>query len=409
MKAIIIAVGDELISGATLDTNSACLAAELARRGIAAKAHWTIGDDEDAIADAIARAASSAELVIVSGGLGPTADDLTRQGLARAAGAELVLNEKCLARIEDFFRVRGRQMQPSNRIQAMIPAGAEPLENATGTAPGMAVKVGGARVFVLPGVPNEMKTMFETQVAPRLPQLGHVILSRAIHTFGLGESEISSKIADLMRRDANPLAGTTVAAGLVTVRITSSAESDKDAQGLAEAVAREIKKRLGRQVVGEGDATMASVVGGLLRNRKEHLATAESCTGGLVGQLITSVPGSSDYYLGGVVAYANQVKQDSLGVGKELIAARGAVSEQVAAAMAEGCRERFRSDWALSVTGIAGPDGGTDEKPVGLVYIGLAGPSGTRVHKHIFPGDRETIRLRTALAALNYLRLAMLG
>jgi len=251
--------------------------------------------------------------------------------------------------------------------------------------------------------------MFETQVAPRLPRLGHVILSRAIHTFGLGESEISSKIADLMRRDANPLAGTTVAAGLVTVRITSSAESDKDAQGLAEAVAREIKKRLGRQVVGEGDATMASVVGGLLRNRKEHLATAESCTGGLVGQLITSVPGSSDYYLGGVVAYANQVKQDSLGVGKELIAARGAVSEQVAAAMAEGCRERFRSDWALSVTGIAGPDGGTDEKPVGLVYIGLAGPSGTRVHKHIFPGDRETIRLRTALAALNYLRLAMLG
>jgi len=409
MRAIIIAVGDELLSGAAIDTNSAYLSEQLAARGIAAVAHWTVGDDEQAVADAVARAAGSAEIVVVTGGLGPTADDLTRQGLARASGAELVLDEKSLAQIENFFRIRGRQMQPINRIQAMIPAGAEALQNTSGTAPGIASRLGNARVFVLPGVPHEMKTMFEAQVAPQLPQLTGVIVSRAIHTFGLGESDVAAKIADLMVRDANPLIGVTVEAGLVTVRMASRAESSQAARRQADAVAGEIKKRLGQVVIGEDDATLAWAVGELLRRRGQRLATSESCTGGLVGQLITSVPGSSDYYVGGVVAYADEVKHDSLGVDRQLIAARGAVSEEVAAAMARGCRVKFRSDWAIGVTGIAGPRGGTDEKPVGLVYVAIAGPAGVQVYRQIFPGTREVVRMRTALAAINYLRLALLG
>ncbi|MHC4981983.1 MAG: competence/damage-inducible protein A [Planctomycetota bacterium] len=407
MKAIIIAVGDELISGVTVDTNSAYLAEQLAKRGIATEAHWTIGDDEEAIAEAIKRAASCAGLVVMTGGLGPTKDDLTRQGLAKAVDAQLTLDEASLARIEDFFRIRGRHMQPSNRIQAMIPAGAEALANSRGTAPGIAAGLGNTRIFVLPGVPHEMKAMFERRLLPRLPEQEAVISTRTVQTFGLGESDIASQIADLMDRKNNVSVGITVSAGLVSLRVTARARSARAGRRRLESVVRQIKDRLGKLVVAEDEATMASVVGELLRKRGEHLATAESCTGGLVGQLISSVPGSSDYYLGGVVAYANEVKRDSLGVDEKLLAAYGAVSEQVAAAMAEGCRERFASDWAVSVTGIAGPSGGTAEKPVGLVYVGVSGTGDTEVHEHILPGDRQTVRLRTALAALNYLRLAL--
>jgi nicotinamide-nucleotide amidase len=409
MRAIIIAVGDELISGASLDTNSQYLARQLAGQGIVTESHWVVGDDETAVADAVTRAGAAADVVIVTGGLGPTADDLTRQALAKALGSELVLDDRCLATIENFFYSRARKMQPSNRIQAMIPAGAEPMENATGTAPGIAARIGSARVFVLPGVPHEMKTMFEAQVVHRLPRREQFIAGRTIHTFGAGESEVASVIADLMRRDANPSVGTTVDAGLVSVRIGSRAKTSQDAQRQVEDTSMEIKRRLGKLVIGENDATMASVVGGLLRARKERLATAESCTGGLIGQLVTSVPGSSDYYLGGIVGYANQAKVDLLGVDEELIADHGAVSEKAAAAMAEGCRARFRSDWAVSTTGIAGPGGGTESKPAGLVYVGLSGPPGSEVYRYVFPGDRATVRLRTALAALNHLRLSLLG
>jgi nicotinamide-nucleotide amidase len=407
MKAIIISVGDELISGQTIDTNSAHLARRLAGLGIVTSAQWTVGDDRLAIASAIATAAKAADLVIVTGGLGPTADDLTRQALADAMETELVLDAKCLAEIEDFFRRRARTMVPANRIQAMVPAGAEPLSNKVGTAPGIAARLEGKPVFALPGVPHEMECMFEAAVAPRLGRDAGVVLYHTVHAFGGGESDIASAVADLMERGRNPTVGTTVASGMVTLRIISRARTPREAQEGIGNTARDIRSRLGAMVVGEGEETMASVVGDLLRRTGQTLAVAESCTGGMIGEMITTVAGSSDYFLGGMVAYSDGVKTRLLSVPREALDAHGAVSEEVAVAMAQGCKGSLKSDWAIGVTGIAGPSGGSEEKPVGLVYIALAGPSGTESHRHVFPGNRATIRLRASLTALNCLRLAL--
>ena len=409
MNAIIISVGDELTSGQTIETNSAHLARRLAGVGIVTSAKWTVGDDGEAIASAIAAAAKAADLVIVTGGLGPTADDLTRQGLADAMGTELILDAGRLAEIEDFFRRRGRTMAPANRLQAMVPAGAELLSNKLGTAPGIAARVGGRPVFALPGVPHEMEWMFDAVVAPRLGRNAGVVLYHALHAFGQGESDIASLIADLMDRSRNPSVGTTVASGLVTLRITSRGRSGQEARKGIETTVREIRSRLGTMVVGEGEQTVASVVGELLRRDGQTLAVAESCTGGMIAEMITAVPGSSDYFLGGVVAYADRVKTQLLSAPRELLDSHGAVSEEAAIAMATGCKALLNSDWAIGVTGIAGPSGGSEEKPVGLVCIALAGPSGTASHRHVFPGDRSTIRLRASLAGLNHLRLALLG
>ena len=409
MNAIIVAVGDELITGQTIDTNSAFLARQLAELGIETCGHRTVRDDRAAIAKAIRESAAGAGLVLITGGLGPTDDDLTRHGLADAMGAELVLDETCLEKIKEFFRVRGRTMIPANSIQAMIPAGAEPIANRLGTAPGIAAVVEGAKVFVMPGVPAEMKCMFAERIAPRLGRGAQAVVHRLVHAFGTGESDIGAKIADLMARGANPLIGTTVGAGMVTVRIAARGKGEADAQALAAETAAEIRRRLGRLVVGEDDATLGSAVGDLLRRRGQTLATAESCTGGLVGKLLTDPAGASDFYLGGLVAYANRVKQQALCVPAETLDAFGAVSEQAAAAMAVGCREALASDWAVSVTGIAGPRGGSQDKPVGLVYIGLADSGAHRTCRHVFPGTREIIRRRAAMAALNHLRLALLG
>lgn len=407
MKAVLLAIGNELTSGQTVDTNSAHLARRLVALGIRTLRHATVGDDRPAIAAAITEAAREADLVLVSGGLGPTADDLTRDGLADAMGSELVLDEVSLRHLEAFFERRGRTMVPTNRVQAMFPAGARPIENVCGTAPGIAARLGDADVYVMPGVPHEMEAMFDGQIAPLLPHQGAAIAERVVRAFGAGESDMAARLRDLMARDANPTVGTTVAAGLISVRISARAADADQAARLADAAADEVARRLGEWVIGRGDATMASAVGERLRRAGQTLATAESCTGGLVGRMITDVPGASDYFLGGVVSYANEVKQSALGVPADLLAEHGAVSEPVARAMAEGCRRTIGADWAVALTGIAGPTGGTDEKPVGLVYIALAGPSGTTVHRHVFPYARQIVRRRAAAAALNHLRLAL--
>lgn len=408
MKAIIISVGNELAGGQTVDTNSAHLASRLGESGIETARHVTVGDDQAEVAQAIREAAAECELVLVTGGLGPTADDLTRQALADAMGStELVEDPESLAAMEAFFRRRGRVMVEANRIQAMFPAGSMPIANVCGTAAGIAAKVGGASVYVMPGVPAEMRRMYAEQIAPRLPAGQAALVRRVLHTFGTGESDVGSRIADLMARDANPLIGTTVSSGLVSVRVTARAASTSEAQALAQRALADVRARLGEWVVGEGDHAMAAAVGELLARRGEMLATAESCTGGLMGKMLTDVAGSSEYYLGGVVSYANAVKRDLLGVGEDVLAAHGAVSEPVARQMARGCRERFGADWGISATGIAGPGGASDEKPVGLVYIGVSGPQVDEVHRHILPGDRETVRLRAATAALNHVRLAL--
>ena len=412
MKAVIIAVGDELISGRTVDTNSAYLADRLARLGIETLEHATVGDDVDAIAAAIARAAGLARVVIITGGLGPTADDLTRWGLAKVMSAELRLDEACLAEIERFFQKRGRTMVPANEVQAMLPVGSEALANRTGTAPGIAAEVDGVKIYVTPGVPHEMRSMFDHVIAPRLTGGGRVILHHVVHTFGIGESDISQLIGDLMAdRSGETTVGTTVKAGMVSVRITVRAASAAGAQSDLAAMVAELRGRLASLVVGEGEGedAMAQAVGRLLGRAGQTLATAESCTGGQVGAMITAVSGASAYYLGGIVSYANAVKSAHLDVDPALLAAEGAVSAPVARAMADGCRLRLSSTWALALTGIAGPTGGSDEKPVGTVYIALAGPCGTEVHRHVLPGDRRVIRRRASLAALNALRIALLA
>ncbi len=398
-----------MISGQTVDTNTAYLAQRLSQLGIETIQHQTIPDDSHTIAHTIRIVATTCDLIIITGGLGPTPDDQTRQGLADALESELVLDKQCLHRIEELFARRAPQMVPVNRIQAMIPAGCDPIENPIGTAPGITAKLDTTRIFVLPGVPHEMREMFERFVAPALSgQSGRSILQHTIHTFGTGESNVASRISDLMSTTGATRVGTTVGAGMVSVRITSSGEDTLQAQRELDELVAEIRKRLGELVVGENQETMSAVVGELLRDRGHTLATAESCTGGLIGKLITAVPGSSDYYLGGIVAYNNRIKVDFLGVDSDVLERCGAASEEVVRAMGSGCRERFESDWVIAVTGIAGPAGASKTKPIGLVYTALTGPSGTTVQRHLFGGSREIVRMRSALAGLNSLRLALI-
>ncbi len=406
MRAVILAIGNELVTGQTVDTNSAWLSRRCAELGIEIVEHRTVRDDRPPIAAALRAAASVAEAVLVTGGLGPTADDLSRQGLADAlGGAELVLDERSLAIIADFFRRRHRDMIPANRIQAMIPAGAKAIDNPIGTAPGLSAEIDGTRVFIMPGVPREMELMFNEHIAPLLHAGNGVILHETLHCFGTGESDIGARIEDLMDRSADPLVGTTAAAGIIGVRITAKGATRDDAQAKIDRIAAEVRHRLGTLVFGQGTDTLGSVVGALLRERKQTLATVESCTGGRIGAMITDVPGSSEYYPGGVIAYANEVKTSRVGVPEELLASHGAVSAPVAAALAEGARREFAADWGVGVTGIAGPGGGTPDKPVGLVYIAVSGPDGTEVQEGRYPGTRDQVRERSAMAALNLLRL----
>lgn len=408
MNAVVLSIGDELVSGQTVDTNSAYLSRELAARGIGTLYHCTIGDDRARITQAIWAAVRQAELVVITGGLGPTEDDLTRHALADVMGADLRLDERCLASLDAFFRRLGRTMAQANRVQAMIPVGAEALPNEVGTAWGIAADVDGSQIYIVPGVPYEMRWIFENVISPRLPVLEGAIRHHILHTFGMGESDVGEKIADLMQRGAEPTVGTTVAAGMVSIRVLARGRDAADADAKSQIIMTEIRRRLGGIVVGEDQATMPHVVGEMLRQRGQKLAVAESCTGGMIGEMITAVPGSSNYFVGGIIAYENRLKLEWLGVDEALLVQHGAVSEQVAAAMAQGCLERFGSDWALSVTGIAGPGGGTQEKPVGLVYLGIAGKNMPAIaHRLSLPGTREIVRLRSSLAAMNLLRLEL--
>ena len=410
MRAILISTGDELTCGRTIDTNSAWLAEKLLAMGIPTVSHHTVGDDAAEIASVIRAAAGRSEIVLVTGGLGPTPDDLTRQGLADVLGAELVLDEKCLAKIEVFFRRRGRRMVWANRKQAMIPKGASPIDNEIGTAPGIMARAGESLVICMPGPPAEMHAMFESSVIAILPPSQLAVAVKVVRIFGLGESDLSEAIGDLLAdREGDVIVGTTASGGMISLTITATADSETAAVALAARTSDELTARLGPVVIGTGPETLGSVVANLLLSRKQTLSLAESCTGGLLGEMITSLSGASGYFLGSAVCYANTAKRDILGVPREMLDDCGAVSEPVAREMARGARDRFDSDWALSLTGIAGPAGGSPDKPVGLVFIGLAGPNTNRVFRHVFASSREQIRQRAAVTALNHLRVALLG
>lgn len=409
--AWIIAVGTELTLGQTVDTNTAWLATQLAGLGIRTQRHITVPDELEPIRDVLLAAADATELVLVTGGLGPTDDDLTRPALAAAADVPLEEHADCVAALRAYFATRGRPMHERNLVQTLVPRGGRPLLNTCGTAPGLFYVLHGTPIYILPGVPFEMKTMFARDVLPELraATAGRAVHFRRLHTIGVPESELGARIADLMQRGRNPEVGTTADLGIIGVRINATAETEAVALTLADATEAEVRPRLGSAVFGRDADTLAAVVGRLLEARGATVATAESCTGGVLGALFTDTPGSSRYYVGGVVTYANEAKTALAGVPPELLAAHGAVSGPVAEAMARGAAQRLDATYALSITGIAGPDGGTADKPVGLVYIGLATPTGVTSAEWHFGTDapRHAIRMRAAHTALNTLRLAL--
>jgi len=412
MEAVILSIGDELILGRTIDTNAAWLSRQLARDGVRVLRHVTVPDETAAIADALRHACRQAQLVVMTGGLGPTPDDLTRQALAEAMGVPLECRDDYVPCIRAFFEQRGRSMPEANVSQAYFPAGSEPIDNPCGTAPGIRAVCGHAIVFALPGVPREMQEMYRQHIAPFVVQTagGAALLETTLHCYGAGESDIAGRLAELMSRDRPVRVGTSAQHGIITVRVWAAAASSAEARLALDDTVAEIRRRLGTLIYGTEDETIPVVVGRLLQERNKTLATAESCTGGLIAKMITDVPGSSGYFLQGVVAYANEAKTILLDVPPKQIAAHGAVSEPVAHAMAVGCRHRSNADLALSVTGIAGPSGGSADKPVGLVYIGLADRFGVEVTEHRFGAflDRQEIRRRAALTALNRLRLRLI-
>lgn len=417
----ILAVGDELTLGQSLDTNSRFLADRLMALGIRTIEHATVPDDEPAIADAITRLASRTDLVIVSGGLGPTADDLTRQALAKAAGDEIVEDREALDAIRRWATRLGRSLTDAHRLQARRPASAACLPNSHGTAPGLHARLGErpVDVFCLPGPPRELRPMLETHVVPLLrPPTDLVVRTRFLRTFGLGESDVASRLGDLLARDQSPLVGLTASSGIVTCRIRWEAPGSPDeADARIESVAATIRQALGPTVFGEGDTDLPEAVLGLLRARSQTLAVAESCTGGLLGAMLTTVPGASTAFTGGWITYTNDLKTRQLGVPPSLFVENGlgAVSSETARAMAVGALERAGSDHALAITGIAGPDGGSEAKPVGTVWVAqvsrppdAATAPPVEVRRFVFPYEREAVRLWSAHSALGMLRLRLI-
>ncbi len=416
MRAAIIAIGDELTLGESLDTNSAWLAARLRERSVDVREHRTVGDVAQQIGFTIAELAQSCDVIILTGGLGPTADDLTRTGLGHAVtpGQALVQDADALRHLEALYRTRHKTMATTNLVQTYRPETTTMIANPNGTAMGLADSLGGCRVFALPGPPREMQPMFDLAVVPHLPAANddNAAMTRFVHAYGLAESEASQKLGDLLARNRSPQLGITVSRTILTVRIR--------AQGSRETISTQIEddtdsvqRALWPYVFGGGDDTLASTVGDLLGQRGATVATAESCTGGMLGAMLVDVAGSSNYYAGGWVTYSDAMKSRCLGVSEKLLAEHGAVSKQVASAMAVGAVQQSGAAYGISITGIAGPGGGSDAKPVGLVYIGLAETSPgsmpiVEVRRFQFVGDRLMIRQRSAFAALQMARFRLL-
>jgi nicotinamide-nucleotide amidase len=411
MKSEIISIGSELASGQNLDTNSQWLSRRLAELGVPVGWHTTVADDLDDNTDVFRIAAARAELIMITGGLGPTQDDLTREALARAAGVDLVLHQESLERIEQMFVSRGRSMPERNRAQAFFPAGAEPILNERGTAPGIWMRIGKCIVVAMPGVPSELYAMFEKSVKSRLVKAGlggAVFVERKINCFGAGESAVEQKILDLTRRGNVPEVGITVSDATISLRVVARAATREQANAQILPVEKVIRERLGNLVVGVDGEDLQDAVMGLLKEKRLSLATAESVTAGQVAERLGRVPGASECFRGGVVAYDNRVKMALLGVSQQLLDNRGAVSAQVVEAMAVGCRKLLQTDIAISTVGLAGPAGATVDKPIGLVYAGIAWDGGVKSQTFSWTGTRLEIQSRAAKMALNLARLYLL-
>ena len=406
LSAEIIAVGSELLTPERTDTNSLWLTEKLMEIGVEVKLKTIVGDDEARLEEAIRDAIKRTDIVITTGGLGPTEDDVTRQVSARAAGRELVYHDELETELRERFRRWGREMPEINKRQAFVIDGADVLPNPNGSAVGMMLRNNHKFLVVLPGPPREMKPMFEDFVFDALRSVaGEVhVARRLLRVSGMGESAVDELIAPIYTSYPSVQTSVLFSRAEIEVHLAATTTTEAAADQVLDEIVSKMTQVLGPALFATNGETMEEVVGNLLSDRSETLAVAESCTGGLIGMRLTEVPGSSRYFLEGAVTYSNEAKTRTLGVPAETINEYGAVSSETAEAMADGIRRRADSDYGVSVTGVAGPDGGSEDKPVGTVFVGYADRSRTKSIKFVFPGDRHLIRWRSSQAALDYLR-----
>jgi competence/damage-inducible protein CinA-like protein len=409
VKVEVLTIGTELLLGYTLDTNAAELGRALAAAGVEVVRHTSVADRPEAIRAAVAEAVERTGFVVTTGGLGPTRDDMTKTVVAELLGKRLVLDPALLAGLEARFRRLGRPMPAVNRAQAEVPEGATVLANPRGTAPGLWVEdTAGRTVVLLPGVPREMRGLLAEELLPRLAArqgaARRVVRSRMVRTTGVPESALAERIGPIEPELAPLTLAYLPSVDGVDLRVTAWDLEPGDAETRLAAVVARLRAAVGEHAYGEDGADLAAVVLDALRQGRRRLGVAESCTGGIVAERVTNVPGASDTFIGGVVAYADVIKTAALKVPLELLAAHGAVSEETVRAMAEGAQRLFSADCTIAVTGIAGPSGGTPEKPVGTVWLAARAHTTTRAVQRVFPGDRDEIRRRAAQAGLDLLR-----
>ncbi len=410
-KATVIAIGDELLAGLVVNNNAAHISAELARVGVKTVRQLVVGDDAGEITAAVETARGVGALAVCTGGLGPTPDDVTLDAVAKYFGRELVIHRPTLEEIERHFARRKIPMPEINVGQAMVPAGAKVLPNPIGTAPGIILEAGGFVCFLLPGVPDEMEVILARGVLPFLKDRGFAgeeIFTRTLRVVRISESKLYEMVSDVPVPEGIKL-GYYPRAGEILLRFSGRGADEGAFAELTEPVVAEFRGKLGRLLYGEGDDPLERVLGGLLGENCKTLAAAESCTGGLLGKVLTDIAGSSDYFLGSAVTYSNEAKVKVLGVKPKTLETCGAVSEAVAAEMAEGVRRVFGADYGIAITGVAGPGGGTPGKPVGTVCFGLSRERGTHTRIDTFLGDRARVRRRATVRAMDLVRLDLLG
>jgi nicotinamide-nucleotide amidase len=413
MKAEIFATGDEILTGAVIDSNSAYIAQKLEEAGIEVVRHGCVGDDVEAIAAILKEISTRADMAVVTGGLGPTLDDITAEAAARAAGVELVFDRESMSCIENFFKTQGRDVIALNKKQAMLPDGSECLVNSVGTAPGFVLKTGGCVFFFLPGVPSEMRRMLSGGVLPWIDKLQKgersFSLVKTISTFGLTEASVNERLAGLTEKFSGIKLGLRARFPIIYVKLYVRGKDKERADILLEKALEFVLNKIGEFAFSTDGESMETIVGSLLRRKKATIAIAESCTGGLISNLLTNVPGSSDYFLFSGVTYSNKAKIKVLGVSETTLKKYGAVHEETAKEMADGVRRISGATYGISTSGIAGPGGGTNEKPVGTVCIGIATADSVEAYRLNFQfNERLRNKMIFAITALDLLRRKLL-